>query len=178
MWLVKKGNNYDFSITFKFHNRLSFTIIILRSTLYRSSRPEVFCKKGVYRNFTKLRLQTLAQVFSCEFCEISKNTFFNRTPLLAASDFMINLSYIACAVYFGVHTKIRYQNFLSAYYFSAKICLLKVNNRNTRKSCEICSKLTMKTPECRHWSRSGVFIVNSEHISYFFLVFLLLTLNK
>ena len=24
-------------------------------------------------------------MFSCEFCEISKNTFFHRTPLLAAS---------------------------------------------------------------------------------------------
>ena len=29
--------------------------------------------------------ETLAQVFSCEFCEISKNTFFHRTPLVAAS---------------------------------------------------------------------------------------------
>ena len=53
--------------------------------------------------------------------------------------------------------------------------LFKVNNRNTRKKCEICSKLTIKTPERR---RSGVFIVNFEHISHLFLVFLLLTLNK
>ena len=29
--------------------------------------------------------ETLAQVFSCEFCEISKNTFFYRTPQVAAS---------------------------------------------------------------------------------------------
>ena len=28
---------------------------------------------------------TLAQVFSCEFCEVSENTFSNRTPLVAAS---------------------------------------------------------------------------------------------
>ena len=26
-------------------------------------------------------------MFSCEFCEISKNTFFHRTPLVAASAF-------------------------------------------------------------------------------------------
>ena len=26
--------------------------------------------------------------------------------------------------------------------------LAKVNNRNTRIRCEICSKLTIKTPEC------------------------------
>ena len=29
---------------------------------------------------------TLAQVFSCKFCEISKNNFFKRTPLVAASE--------------------------------------------------------------------------------------------
>ena len=29
------------------------------------------------------------------------------------------------------------------------IYLLKVNNRNTRTRCEICSKLTIKTPERR-----------------------------
>ena len=33
----------------------------------------------------KLKKETLVQVFSCEFCEISKNTFFHRTPLVAAS---------------------------------------------------------------------------------------------
>ena len=31
----------------------------------------------------------------------------------------------------------------------AGIYLLKVNNRNTRTRCEICSKLTIKTPERR-----------------------------
>ena len=35
----------------------------------------------------------------------------------------------------------------------------------TRKWCEICSKLTIKTPERRYWHRSGVFIVTFEHIS-------------
>ena len=34
--------------------------------------------------FTKR--ETLAQVFSCEFCEISKNTFFQGTPPVAASE--------------------------------------------------------------------------------------------
>ena len=31
--------------------------------------------------------------------------------------------------------------------FQANICLFKINNRNTTKKCEICSKLTIKTPE-------------------------------
>ena len=46
---------------------------------FRSSLPDVFCKK-----------EALAQVFSYEFCEISKNTFFYRTPLVAASGICIS----------------------------------------------------------------------------------------
>ena len=32
----------------------------------------------------------------------------------------------------------------------ANIYLLKFNNKNTRRRCEKCSKLTIKTPERRH----------------------------
>ena len=60
----------------------------------------------------------------------------------------------------------------------ASIYLFKVNKRNSGKGFEICSKLTIKTPERRHCRRSGVFIVNFEHTSHLFLVFLLLTLIK
>ena len=41
----------------------------------------------------------------------------------------------------------------------------KVNIRNTRTRCEICLKLTVKTPERRQWRHSGVFIVNFEQVS-------------
>ena len=56
--------------------------------------------------------------------------------------------------------------------FPAGIYLLKVNNRNSRTRCEICSKLIIKIPERRQWRRSGIFIVNFEHISHLVLVFL------
>ena len=72
---------------------------------YRSSHPEVFCKKGVLRNFVKftgkhlcqslfsikiqacnfIKKEALALMFSCSFCEISQNTFFFRTAPVAAS---------------------------------------------------------------------------------------------
>ena len=77
--------------------------------------PEMFCKKGVLRKFAKFRgkyhlcqslfliklqdkacnfikKETLAQVFSCEFCEISKNTFLQNTSTRL-------LSYILCEYY-------------------------------------------------------------------------------
>ena len=45
--------------------------------------------------------------------------------------------------------------------------MFKLNNRNTRTRCDICSKLKIKTPERRrHWRHSSIFIVNSEHISH------------
>ena len=58
-------------------------------TLARSSRPEVFCKKDIRRNFAKFtgkhlcqdfffNKETLRRVFSCEFCEISKNIIFTE----------------------------------------------------------------------------------------------------
>ena len=46
--------------------------------------------------------------------------------------------------------------------------MFKVNNRNPRLMCEICSKLTIKTPERRQ----------RPHISHLVLVFLLLTLSR
>ena len=56
--------------------------------------------------------------------------------------------------------------------YSAKN-LFKVNYRNARAICKICSRLAIKTPE-----RSSVSIVTFEQISRIFLVFLLLTLNE
>ena len=51
------------------------------------------------------------------------------------------------------------------------IYLFKVNKRNTRRMCKICSKLTMKTPERYYWRRSGIFIASFEPISFIVFVF-------
>ena len=60
--------------------------------------------------------------------------------------------------------------------------MFRVNNRNIRARCEICSKLAIKIPERRLCSKlimtiPSIFIINFEHISHLVLVFLLLTLN-
>ena len=82
---------------------------------YRSSHWKCFIRKGVLRNFAKftgkhlsqsvffnkvarlrpasctpqacnfIKKETLAQVFSCEICEISKNIFFTEQLWVAAS---------------------------------------------------------------------------------------------
>ena len=55
-------------------------------------------------------------------------------------------------------------------YIPAGIYLRKVYNWNTGTRCEICPKLTIKIPERRQSCRSGIFIVNFEHISHLVLV--------
>ena len=74
---------------------------------FRSSHLEMFCKKAVPRDFPKFTGKHLCQSpfitkvadqgrqlnlkrdpgtgVSCEFCEILKDTFSYRTPLVAAS---------------------------------------------------------------------------------------------
>ena len=56
---------------FDVQNPIIFSILAYLEPMIRSSRPVA----GAY-NFIKK--ETPAQVFSCEFCEISKNTFFTE----------------------------------------------------------------------------------------------------
>ena len=84
--------------------------IHLRAVFDKSSRPEVFCKKGVLKNFAKFTGKDLCQsvffnkvagfrpaillkkrlwhwCFPVNFTKFLENTLFYRTPLVAASLF-------------------------------------------------------------------------------------------
>ena len=77
-----------------------FCFVFGENVFLRRSLQEVFCKEAVLRNFAKLtgnhrarvyfliklqapcnfiKKETLAQAFSCEFCEISKTPFLQNT---------------------------------------------------------------------------------------------------
>ena len=81
----------------------------------------------------------------------------------------LNMSWLATCAWVSVSSMVTSNVLrwtLSSKCFPAIIYLFKINNRNTRKRCEICSKLTtMKTLEWRHWRHSGVFIVNFEQVN-------------
>ena len=49
------------------------------------ARVPFLLKLQAYKRCIFIKKETLAQVFFCEFCEISKDTFLHRTPLVAAS---------------------------------------------------------------------------------------------
>ena len=58
-------------------------ILLGDSSELKKQSPRRVLRSCAACNFIKK--ETLAQVFSCEVCEISKNNFFHRTPLVAAS---------------------------------------------------------------------------------------------
>ena len=66
--------------------RILFTgLLLYLLSSNRSSHLEVFCRKGVPEACNFIKKETLAQVFSSELYEISKNTFFYRTSPVATS---------------------------------------------------------------------------------------------
>ena len=52
---------------------------LCKSWKEKKQPPEVFCKKVTGGACNFIKKETLAQVFSCGFCEISKNTFSQNT---------------------------------------------------------------------------------------------------
>ena len=126
-------------------------------------------------------------MFSCEYCGIFKITCFEE-HLRTATSIKCYFDAINPEQFYFAQApllKFLFQNEnikiiskivnLKKIHFPAGMYLLKVNNKNTRTRCEICSKLTIKIPE---QTPSGIFIVNLEHISHHVLVFLLLTLGR
>ena len=66
------------------HQRCSIKKVLLKISLNSQenscARVSFLIKKSLF-----IKKETLAQEFSCEFCETFKNTFLFRTPLVAAS---------------------------------------------------------------------------------------------
>ena len=113
---VKSLVSINFALKFKKRDNAQ----PLHKTFCRSSHSEVLC---VLKNFAKLHLcksfffnkaegvrpatlikETLAQMFSCEFCKISKNTFSYRTPQVPPSSLTTKnqISIVAMIVFWQI----------------------------------------------------------------------------
>ena len=144
--------------------------------------------------FFKFKWKVLKQI-NPNLGELSRDSFltpcFKETTSLKTIPWF-ELACISCILYkwllwpisvltknLSMRKKVYLEAFLNRFMLNqANIYLFKFNNRNTRKRCETCSKVAIKTTEWHQWHHSGVFIVNFEHISLLFLMFLLLTLDK
>ena len=58
---------------------------ISQNSQKKNLRQNLFFNKVAGATCNFIKKEALSQVFSCEFCEIFKNSFFYRTPPLAAS---------------------------------------------------------------------------------------------
>ena len=73
--------------------------------------------------------------------------------------------------------KFRWDKLTLLVYYPVYVFYSKSTIETVEKRTEICLKLT-RIRKRFYWRCFGVFIANFEHISYLFLVFLLLTLNN
>ena len=92
-WRVMSFKLYDCCSKYLFKVLQNKRIYPLTLARMQKQSPEVFCKKRCSYNFRKthrktpvpkspcnfIKKETLAQVFSCKFCKISKNTFLQNT---------------------------------------------------------------------------------------------------
>ena len=107
--------------------------------LHRNSRKEVFRPQAC--NFIKK--ETLAQAFSCEVCEICKNAFYYRTPLVAASDYIL-------LIVLWVTTLISIRGYVAVTFYCRQNNVFLRNNIAKRKKSirreetHLCSKSTIK----------------------------------
>ena len=86
---VKRKSKEPMQITEAVAQRCSIKKLFLKISQYSQESTYArasFDKVAGLRPGTLFKKKTLAQVFSCEFCEIFKTTFYYRTSLVAASE--------------------------------------------------------------------------------------------
>ena len=133
-------NSYDRSS----HKRCSIMIGVLRN--FPKFTGKHLCHSLFFNKVAGLRLQVFSKFAKiCEFCEISKNTFYYRTPLVAA---MIRF----WIFYFSISVSLIEKN-------SSKQKYAKFSNK-TRTICTT-SSLTIKAITMLGW----LFIVCSKDIT-------------
>ena len=122
---------------------------------WRLCYPEAFCPFFI---FDKITVETSNGV-TWFAIDLNLTFLFSRVQTVLNSSFTLSIP--SCCI-------------------PASIYLFRVVSRNTRTMYKIYVKLTIKTPVRRpcQYRRSGVFVVNSEHISHIVLVFFLLILNQ
>ena len=119
------------------------------STPWTRAWPSISCIKYLLRNFCKIfkrtssrNLQNIRNVPPI-FSGISRNWYFNEYQHWTH---VLNCESIKYSYGIPEFTKTSYIYIqFKACICPASIYLFQVNNRNTRKTCEICSKLVIKT---------------------------------
>ena len=155
---------------------------------HHTSAWVVSCKFALYFQNTFSEAATRGVLWKKLFLQISQNSQKN---ICARVSFLIKLQvsvltpqafFNKVASAFCLRTSLKGCFWRCVWYpikhIPAGNYVFKVNTRNIRTRCEICSKLTGKVPQRRQWCRCDIFIINFKHILRLALVFLLLTLSR
>ena len=108
-----------------------------KKTLFRSSRLEVLFKKAFRPqacNFIKK--ETLAQVFSSEFYEISKNTLFYRTSPMAAFAYLMNHGWRKKNINHGWRETVTIKTLLDANFVAQKFLFRLWQKERLKVTCK------------------------------------------
>ena len=91
---TKRGTHLSDDQPDKTNTSPIISLALLKCPHFRSSLPELFCKRDVLKNFAKFAGVSSGTRVSCEFCDILKNTFFRRTPEVAAYGICSNRDFL------------------------------------------------------------------------------------
>ena len=134
-------------------DRLSKSLAFFWATKIRRSCPEVFCKKGVLRNFANFTAKHLCQnLFLNNVADLRPATLFkkrlwHRCFLVSFAKFL-RTSFLTKHLWWLLLINALQELVLNfqVLHDATGIYLFKVNNGNSKKMCEICSNLIIKTP--------------------------------
>ena len=101
--------------------------------------------KNIKINYMIIFTSMVYTLFKSKF--VSMSTKISRCTMVTRKPKIRCLKNHWCVLIFALLSS----TFTFVLFFPTGIYLLKVNNRNTRTRCEICSKLTIKIPEWSHW---------------------------
>ena len=97
IWDFSRSNKHCIQLSTT--NTIYISRFVIAISAFRSSRPELFCKKGVLKNFAKFTGVSSGTGVSCEFLRNFKENLFRRTPTVTASGIapiQISYSNIVC----------------------------------------------------------------------------------
>ena len=92
-----------------FSRTIFFEFNLTEAVVRRCSINKVFLEISLASASNFIKKETLAQVFSCEFCKISRNTFSFRTHPVAVFDRKSWLIYLKVSVIFSTVIDFKYK---------------------------------------------------------------------
>ena len=116
-------------------NKFAYSFIVEN---IRSSRPEVFCKKDVLRNFAKFTGKHLCQSLFYNKVASLRPAIVHRTPVVAASEtFSLSVS-LSLSLYIYIYIYLLFDYLLFKYIYFSRFLIFTFRNYFTLSKIRLC----------------------------------------